>query len=258
MKIVLVTGGFDPLHSGHISYLNEASKLGDKLAVGINSDEWLERKKGKAFLPYSERKILVEALSMVDYVIDFDDDDGTAIDAIDEVLKTTDDIVVFANGGDRNDTTTPEYIKYSKHPDVEFAFGVGGEDKKNSSSWILQEWKSPKTERNWGYYRVLHSDGPETKVKELTVLPGHKLSLQYHESRREYWMVSYGKASVLAGKQLDTLDHFELNVHDQLYIDFNEWHQLRNNTDKELRIIEIQYGKNCIEEDIIRINKDNS
>ena len=52
MKIVIATGGFDPIHSGHIKYLNHARELGDMLVVGVNSDEWLGRKKGKAFLPY--------------------------------------------------------------------------------------------------------------------------------------------------------------------------------------------------------------
>ena len=58
-KIVLVTGGFDPIHSGHISYFKEAAKLGDWLVVGINSDEWLTRKKGKPFMPFGERETII-------------------------------------------------------------------------------------------------------------------------------------------------------------------------------------------------------
>ena len=78
MKVVLVTGGFDPLHSGHISYFKEAKKLGDKLVVGLNSDKWLARKKGKPFMPIQERVEIVKNLQMVDDVLCWDDDDDSA------------------------------------------------------------------------------------------------------------------------------------------------------------------------------------
>jgi cytidyltransferase-related domain len=73
MKIVLVSGGFDPLHSGHINYFKEARNLGDKLIVGINSDAWLSRKKGRPFLPISERSEIVKSLSVVDDIVAFND-----------------------------------------------------------------------------------------------------------------------------------------------------------------------------------------
>ena len=63
--IVLVTGGFDPIHSGHIAYFKAARKLGDKLIVGVNSDAWLNRKKGRAFMPFSERSDIIHNLKMV-------------------------------------------------------------------------------------------------------------------------------------------------------------------------------------------------
>ena len=85
--IILVTGGFDPVHSGHISYLNHADHLGDQLIVGLNSDDWLTRKKGRPFMPWQERMIVLDNLHMVDRVIEFDDSDGTAIDAITQVKK---------------------------------------------------------------------------------------------------------------------------------------------------------------------------
>ena len=65
MKVVLVTGGFDPLHSGHISYFKEAKKLGDKLVVGLNSDEWLTRKKGRPFMPFKERLKIIQNLKII-------------------------------------------------------------------------------------------------------------------------------------------------------------------------------------------------
>ena len=169
MNIVLVTGGFDPLHSGHIAYFESAKQLGDKLIVGVNSDAWLERKKGRAFMPITERTTIIQNLRMVDGVILFNDDDGSSVEAVKNVQKLfPNDQIIFANGGDRTAGNIPEMAC----KDVIFKFGVGGDDKRNSSSWILEEWKAPKTERTWGYYRVLHEDGQQVKVKELTVNPG--------------------------------------------------------------------------------------
>lgn len=142
--VVLVTGGFDPIHSGHIAYLKAARKLGDVLIVGLNSDEWLKRKKGKPFMPADERRAVLKELKSVNAVIEFDDEDGTAIDAIKWVLATNpDDKVIFANGGDRTLDNIPEMVVQSER--LEFMFGVGGEDKKNSSSWILAKYKQEET-----------------------------------------------------------------------------------------------------------------
>jgi D-beta-D-heptose 7-phosphate kinase/D-beta-D-heptose 1-phosphate adenosyltransferase len=139
-KIVLVTGGFDPIHSGHISYFKEAAKLGDWLVVGLNSDEWLTRKKGKPFMPFNEREAVISELRCVDEVIMFDDSDNSAKEAIQKLLWYYDDsMIIFANGGDRGRDNIPEMDLQSDR--VAFVFGVGGNDKKNSSSWILKEWK---------------------------------------------------------------------------------------------------------------------
>ena len=102
MKIVLITGGFDPLHSGHISYLAAAKQLGDRLVVGVNSDAWLSRKKGRPFMPAVERVAVIENLRMVDRCILFNDDDGSGIEAIRDVqMLYPEDEIIFANGGDR-------------------------------------------------------------------------------------------------------------------------------------------------------------
>jgi D-beta-D-heptose 7-phosphate kinase/D-beta-D-heptose 1-phosphate adenosyltransferase len=186
MKIVLVTGGFDPIHSGHIEYFKAARELGDKLIVGLNSDEWLTRKKGQPFMPWIERATIVSALHIVDRVINFDDTDGTANDAIRKAKEIfPNHEIIFANGGDRTKDNIPEMELLNQYLNLKFVFGVGGEDKKNSSSWILQEWKQPKTVRPWGYYRILH-DVQGCKVKELTVEPGQSLSMQRHFKRHEF------------------------------------------------------------------------
>jgi cytidyltransferase-like protein len=244
MKIIVVSGGFDPLHSGHIKLIKQARLLGDMLIVGINSDEWLARKKGRAFMPWQERLCVLNNLSSVDEVYTFDDEDGTACHLLQQVrAHYPKDRIVFANGGDRTKENIPEMAVDG----VEFAFGVGGEDKANSSSWILQEWKAPKTERPWGYYRVLH-EVSGTKVKELTVNPGCTLSMQRHSSRAEYWQVSEGRCVVEGEGQRQT----SLETHDSYHISTNEWHRLYNPFDQPCRIVEIQYGPNCVEEDIER------
>ena len=251
MKIVLVSGGFDPLHSGHISYLAAARQLGDKLIVGLNSDEWLTRKKSRPFMPVNERLAVIENLRMVDHCILFNDDDGSSIEAIRNVqMLYPNDEIIFANGGDRTATNIPEMVAQ----DVIFKFGVGGDDKKNSSSWILEEWKAPKTSRAWGYYRVLHEVGANTKLKELTVMPKTCLSMQRHDLRQEFWFVAEGTATVytLDERSTDRDVKCYLDVHEHTFIECREWHQLCNETDRPLKLIEIQYGQDCVEDDILR------
>lgn len=138
-KIVLVSGGFDPIHSGHINLLNEARTLGDSLFVALNSDQWLIRKKGKYFMPFEERFAVVSNIKAVDWVMHFNDDDDTACDAIRKVRQAFPKTrIVFANGGDRTFKNIPEMRK--EFYNVEFTFGVGGAYKKNSSSWLLRNW----------------------------------------------------------------------------------------------------------------------
>ena len=249
-RVVLVTGGFDPLHSGHIAYFKAAKALGDMLVVGINSDAWLVRKKGRAFMPSTERVAIIENLKMVDHCILFNDNDGTAIEAINNVkMLYPNSQIVFANGGDRTQNNIPEM----KCADVEFAFGVGGENKLNSSSWILEEWKAPKTQRSWGYYRVLH-DVPGLKVKELTVDPGQQLSMQKHQHRSELWFIAEGKATVGEYSRVypTAIQMPQLLNHSTHCVPKEQWHQLANPNDEPCRIIEIQYGDVCDEDDIER------
>jgi mannose-6-phosphate isomerase-like protein (cupin superfamily) len=159
------------------------------------------------------------------------------------------DKIIFANGGDRTKDNIPEMI----FDDVEFVFGIGGEDKNNSSSWMLDQWKAPKTERPWGYYRVLHENGKEVKVKELTIEPGQCLSMQRHQDRSEHWFIVEGTAEVYTINRKS--DHEFLGTfhkHQSLHIKKEEWHQLCNPSNTPLKIVEIQYGEDCKEEDIER------
>lgn len=143
-KLVVISGGFDPLHSGHIEYLRAARALGDELMVGVNSDEWLVRKKGKAFLPFEERMTILSECRSVSHIAQFNDDDGSAKHLILGALESFPDAeIIFANGGDRTSNNIPEMD--IEDPRLSFVFGVGGEDKKNSSSWILKNWESNNT-----------------------------------------------------------------------------------------------------------------
>ena len=126
-KVSLVTGGFDPIHSGHISYFERAKDLSNYLVVGINTNEWLTRKKGQYFLPWIERAEIIRHLDMVDAVISWDDSDDSALGAIAKCLEISEK-VVFCNGGDRTKTNIPEQKGYDDDPRVEFVYGTGGED----------------------------------------------------------------------------------------------------------------------------------
>ena len=250
MKIIIVSGGFDPIHSGHIAYFKAARKLGDKLVVALNSDAWLINKKGRFFMPFKERKTIVENLSSVDSVIDFQDDDiGSAINALVKIKEIyPDDEIAFANGGDRNKENIPEMTVSG----IEFLFSVGGDDKKNSSSWILKKWQYYQEDRLWGeFYNLFEEE--QVKVKELIVHPGKGMSFQRHFKRNEIWMISKGSCIVNYSKdhpdnkqsiQLDTFDHY--------LVPLGQWHQITNPYAEVCHIIEIQYGEACIEEDIER------
>ena len=251
-KVVLVTGGFDPLHSGHVKYFKEAKKLGDRLIVGLNSDEWLERKKGRAFMPWNERLCIVNNLQMVDEVFTFMDDDDSAINFIKQVkAHYPNDKIIFANGGDRTSENIPEMAVEG----VEFVFGVGGENKANSSSWILDEWKTQKTERDWGYWRVLdHKPAQGYKVKELVIYPGKSLSDQKHFKRSEQWIVLEGVVDMKTEWNGQSGD-LQLKQHGMPYeIGKEVWHLASNTGTENAHILEIQWGSECIEEDIERRN----
>jgi len=249
--IVLVTGGFDPLHSGHIDYFNAAKRLGNKLIVGLNSDAWLTRKKGRPFMIWSERASVIKSLKMVDEVIEFNDDDDTACNAIYKCLtRWPDSKLVFANGGDRSNTTTPEYKTYGNTPWVRFEFGVGGENKKNSSSWILENWRTQKTERPWGYWRVLDDKGT-IKIKELVINPGCSLSNQRHQHRTEHWYILKGSCEIETD-YLNRKDLVKLTENNNYVIGKHVWHKTYNKGDEPCYVLEVQYGERCVEEDIER------
>ena len=252
MKIIIVSGGFDPIHSGHIAYFKSARSLGDKLVVALNSDQWLINKKGKFFMPFNERKAIIENFTDVDIVINFEDDDlGSATNALIKVKEMfPEEDIAFANGGDRNKGNIPEMSVEG----VEFIFSVGGDDKKNSSSWILKKWQYYHEDRIWGsFYNLFEGEG--VKVKELIVDPGKGMSFQKHFKRHEIWLVSQGSCVINYSKDSpENREYVTLNKFDKYIVPLGEWHQITNPFEETCRIIEIQYGEEVVEDDIERID----
>ena len=136
-KIVAVSGGFDPIHVGHLRMMQEAAKHG-KLTVIINSDAWLRRKKGYVFMPWEERAELISALACVGNVIQAKDDDRTVCETLKELRPD-----IFANGGDRGVHTTPE-AKLCEELGIELIWNVGG-GKVRSSSELVKEISQKKS-----------------------------------------------------------------------------------------------------------------
>ncbi len=250
MNIVVVSGGFDPIHSGHIAYLTAAKNLGDKLIVALNSDDWLINKNGSFFMPFAERKLVIENLSCVDSVIGFEDDElGSVRNALIHLKEEySNDTIIFANGGDRDKTNIPEMSIAG----INFAFGIGGNDKKNSSSWILKKWKYDNEDRVWGSFSNLFDD-KSTKVKELIVKPGNGTSYQRHFKRSEIWLISRGSCIINYSKNKSGKRSIrELNTFDHYLAPLGQWHQITNPFNDPCHIIEIQYGECCREDDIER------
>ena len=255
MSTVLVTGGFDPLHSSHVEFIETAATLGDRLVVGLNSDSWLTRKKGRPFMSFTDRFAVLDALKAVDEVIDFDDSDDTARDAIDLLLDADyayDLPIVFANGGDRGPGNCLEIEKYEGNSQVVFAFNVGGE-KRNSSSTLVREWEEG-VERSWGTYRTIGEntvDDKSVKIKELVLGPGGTIKFQRHNKRDEYWNVVAGRCEVRTELPSYTGITVQLAEGQQVYVPARCWHSATAGPDG-CTIIEVQYGSAVDEDDIER------
>ena len=139
-NVIILSGGFDPIHKGHIRMFREAANLGAQVVVGLNSDEWLTRKKGKPFMEWDERAEILESCKFVSQVMSMDDSDDTANDIIKQVSKKYEGYnIYFANGGDRGKGNVPE-MSTCKELGVVMLWGIGG-GKIQSSSWLIDGGK---------------------------------------------------------------------------------------------------------------------
>jgi D-beta-D-heptose 7-phosphate kinase/D-beta-D-heptose 1-phosphate adenosyltransferase len=251
MRIAVVSGGFDPLHTGHINLLESASAFGDKLIVLVNSDDWLTRKKGRPFMPFEERSTIIQRMDMVDNVYGVDDKDGSVTRGLIDVRNAFghDHEYIFCNGGDRGKDNIPEM----EVEGYDFKFSVGGNHKANSSSWILKEWQYPTERRVWGEFSDLFQDDV-VRVKELVIESGKGISYQRHFKRSEMWFISKGRLNVK--HSFSTPENFQVHTieKDQFFhVKQGDWHQAYNPFDEPCHIIEIQYGEETTEDDIERL-----
>ena len=252
-RTVMVSGGFDPLHVGHVQYITESSRFGDILVVALNSDEWLMRKKGYVFMPWRERSMILTQLHGVDWVVPFDDTDDTAIDAIQTYLKPGD---TFANAGDRVKENTPE-LDYCIENSIVPQFGVVETTGESSQDYVTnainQIYNSE--ERPWGSFRVLER-GVGYWVKVLSINPGECTSLQRHSLRSERWVVLNDMLQVEFGEPLGYTTPYRelLGKGKSMKIAENVPHRLRAKRDntQPVRVIECAYGL-CEENDIVRL-----
>ena len=136
-KFVAVSGGFDPIHVGHVRMIQAAAEMGNVVVIA-NSDEWLMRKKGYVFMPYEERQEVLYSIKGVVDVIEAQDDDDTVCQTLKKINPD-----IFANGGDRKEGNVPEY-DLCEDMGIEMKFGVGGSDKPQSSSWLVEKFRDKK------------------------------------------------------------------------------------------------------------------
>ena len=237
---IVISGGFDPIHIGHLRMIKDASKLGTKLIVIANCDRFLVDKKGYVFMPIEERLEILKSFDGVDKAVESIDDDMTVCKTI-EWLAKDEDIACFANGGDRrNEDDIPESFVCEKYG-IEMEFNVGGGKIQSSSSLVGGEVKKP-----WGSYKTFEK-GNGYLLKRMTINPGEILSLQSHENRSEFWYVSEGVATVECDDNT-----FDLKKHESTNIPQKSKHRLSNNSNGILKVIEVQIGDLLSEDDITR------
>ena len=140
--ISIVSGGFDPIHPGHIMMMKDCLKFSNYLIVGVNSNKWLINKKGNYFMDIQHRIYVVSSLNVVNETMEFEDDDkGSANNLLIKIRnKYSNDKIIFANGGDRSDSSKILELETAKQYNIDLKFGIGGSHKESSSSDLLKRW----------------------------------------------------------------------------------------------------------------------
>ncbi|MDC0443022.1 cupin domain-containing protein [Gammaproteobacteria bacterium] len=260
-NFVAVSGGFDPLHSGHISLFKDASKYGKVIAI-INNDNFLLRKKKYIFMPIAERLNVVSSNKYIEDTFVSIDQDDTVSSSIQHLIDSGFNIKYFANGGDRETRfDIPESDVCTKN-NIELIFGVGG-GKTQSSSELTQNLfslmsseklisKHIKTkqiiQKPWGSYQTLYEED-KFLLKKLIINPGEEISNQFHNYRHEHWVLVSGNIEVILEDQKT-----KMSFNDYIYIPRGSKHQIINPFNEPSEIIEIQSGEILSEDDIVRLS----
>jgi mannose-6-phosphate isomerase-like protein (cupin superfamily) len=234
----------------------EAGKLADNVVVLLNSDAWLVRKKGKAFMDAEHRKGILEEMECVSRVIvqSSDTDDSSSSAIMNFALQHPESKICFCNGGDRKDNKTIRESDTCSQYNVALEYGIGGNYKAASSSDLLDNYVSTPVERPWGRYKQLYL-GKGYIVKELEIDPGKELSDQFHLHRSEHWIVLSGIGHLKQGatRQMPERE-FYVPAGESVYIRPAQTHKLSNPGKTPLKIVEIWAGDILEEDDIIRLD----
>ena len=254
-EYIVISGGFDPIHTGHLNLISDASKITNLLVI-VNNNDFLLNKKGFIFLDEEERLKILSSILGVDDIFLSIDKDHTVNQSIQYLIDSGKKIKFFGNGGDRKSFIDIPESEVCKKNNIELVFNLGGEKSQSSSSIALslydQIQKKDKNtnfvEKPWGYYKTFISEG-EYLLKKIFINPGEELSEQSHDFRDEHWIVVSGRISVLTDIKI-----IEKETNDHIFIKKNTKHKITNNSDEPAIIIEVQTGSILSEDDIIRYN----
>jgi len=247
----IVSGGFDPVHVGHLRMFLDAKKIANKVILLLNNDEWLIKKKGKPFMNQNQRKEILEEFTSISEVLIQSSSEPSSSKAIEEfVSKNPNKSICYCNGGDRSSIKNIRESEICNKLGVNLEFGIGGENKIESSSNLTKNYLGNIEKRPWGNYHII-AKNLGYQIKEIKVSVSSKLSLQKHQNRAEFWQIIKGSCKVTVGEK-----EYELKDNDNIHIPKNTLHRIENTGNQELIFIEIQLGMDIKEEDIVRIEDD--